>query len=337
MTKYTLNETPVRTSINFAINDISLDLDIPTTYKNKELDIENKDKVEIITTNKKDYSSRIGLSLKEYQETIINIKKDIKEPLIINCNVDNFQVTNIIINVSKNINTKVIIKYNGNGYNISKINANLKEYSTLYLDIINTTNDTSHNFISMEHSVLEKAYLNTNFIDLGGKVRLSNYYSELNGIEARNDFKNIYLGNNEDIIDMNYYMLINGIKASGDIRVEGAIDNNSKKSFKGTIDFLSGSKESIGEENENCIILSDTAISKSLPVLLCSEENVVGTHGVSSGKIDKNKLFYLMSRGLSEQESKKLIINANFNSIINNLIDDSTKEEIFKIIDKKID
>jgi Fe-S cluster assembly scaffold protein SufB len=189
----------------------------------------------------------------------------------------------------------------------------------------------------MEHNILEKAYLNTNFIDLGGKVRLSNYYSELNGIESKNDFKNIYLGNNEDIIDMNYYMLINGIKANGNIKVEGAVDNNSKKSFKGTIDFLVGSKESIGEENENCIILSDTAISKSLPVLLCGEENVVGAHGVSSGKIDKNKLFYLMSRGLTEQESKKLIINANFNSIINNLIDDSTKEEIFKIIDKKID
>ena len=44
-----------------------------------------------------------------------------------------------------------------------------------------------------------------------------------------------------------------------------------------------------------------------------------------------------MSRGLSEQESKRLIIKANFNSIINSLIDDDIKQEILNIVDKKID
>ena len=137
MTKYTLNETPVRTSINFAINDISLDLDIPTNYTFKEPTIENNDNVDISTKIKKDYTSRIGLNLKEYQETVINIKEDINKPLIINYNVDNFQVTNIVINVSKNTTSKIIIKYTGNGYNFSKVTTNLEEYSTLDLDIIN--------------------------------------------------------------------------------------------------------------------------------------------------------------------------------------------------------
>ena len=337
MTKYTLNETPVRTSINFAINDITLDLDIPTKYKFKDIDIKNKNNNEIKTTTKNNFNSRIGLSLDKYQETIINIKEDTTKPLIINYDVDNFLVNNIVINISKNIKAEVIIKYTGHGFNSSKINTNLEEYSNLKLDLINIIDDTSYSFISMENDIKEKANLDYNFIDLGGKVRLSNYYSNLTEYESKNSFKNIYMGNNDDIIDMNYYMIIKGIKAESNIKVEGSVDNKAKKNFKGTIDFISGSKESIGEENENCVILSDTAVSKSLPVLLCSEESVTGAHGVSSGKIDNNKLFYLMSRGLSEQESKRLIINANFNSIINNLIDEDIKQEIINIIDKKID
>ena len=60
---------------------------------------------------------------------------------------------------------------------------------------------------------------------------------------------------------------------------------------------------------------------------MCGEENVDGTHSVSSGKIDENKLFYLMSRGLSETEAKKVIISSNFKKIID-LLPDEIKEDI---------
>ena len=136
---------------------------------------------------------------------------------------------------------------------------------------------------------------------------------------------------------MNYYINIKGIKANCNLDIEGAIDDACKKSFKGTINFISGCKEAIGKENENCVILSDNAVTKSLPMLLCDEESVTGTHGVSSGKIDPNKLFYLMSRGLDLIESKKLIINSNYTHIIDKLLDNNIKEEILNIINKRID
>ncbi len=337
MKTYILNETPIRTSNNFQINDITLDLEIPKEYNFKELDILNLEDNKGTSTIKKNFQSRIGLSLDEYLETKLEIKNDTKKPIIINCDVNNFQVNNIIINISKNTIAEIIIKFTGKGFHSSKIITNLEEYSNLRLDVINTIDDSSISLISMENELQEKANLDYNFIDLGGKVRISNYFSNLISYESKNMFNNIYVANNEDIVDINDYMIIKGIKAIGNMKIEGSIDGKAKKSFKGTIDFLSGSKDSIGEENENCVILSDEAISKSLPVLLCSEESVTGAHGVSSGKIDHNKLFYLMSRGLNEQESKRLIINANFNSIINNLIDEDMKQEILDIINKKID
>ena len=70
-------------------------------------------------------------------------------------------------------------------------------------------------------------------------------------------------------------------------------------------------------------------------MLLCGEENVEGAHSVSSGSIDKNKLFYLMSHGIDETEAKNIIIKSNFNVIINN-IPGSVKEEISEIIDNYI-
>ena len=70
--------------------------------------------------------------------------------------------------------------------------------------------------------------------------------------------------------------------------------------------------------------------------MLCHEENVSGAHGVSSGKIDKNKLFYLMSRGLSEGEAKRLVINANFAQVLKNINDENIKTEILELIEKEV-
>jgi Fe-S cluster assembly scaffold protein SufB len=113
--------------------------------------------------------------------------------------------------------------------------------------------------------------------------------------------------------------------------IEGALNDNAKNHFKGIIDFIEGSKNAVGYENENCLLFSDKAISKSLPMLLCHEEDVSGTHSVSTGKPDEDKLFYLKSRGISEDESKKLIMIGNFTKALTKV---KNKEEILEYIDE---
>ena len=68
-------------------------------------------------------------------------------------------------------------------------------------------------------------------------------------------------------------------------------------------------------------------------MLLCHEEDVEGAHGVSSGKVDEKKVFYLMCRGIERKDAEKLIIKANFNKIIETIEDEDIKEYILKEID----
>ena len=71
-------------------------------------------------------------------------------------------------------------------------------------------------------------------------------------------------------------------------------------------------------------------------MLLCHEEDVAGSHSVSSGKIDNQKLFYLMSRGLSKKEALKLIVNASFNEIVEKQKNNELKECVLNIINKEL-
>lgn len=323
--KYILNETPVRTSNNFRINDLTLDLDI----NEKELSKLNIKGIEYKESIKTNFNSKINLKHDIYRCLDIDITND-SDIEISSLLETNYLIDQININLSKNTNSSIVIKYGGEGFHNLKICINANKNSTSNITVLNLLSRDSISFISFENSIDEESNIDINFIDLGGKIKVSNYYSALEN-RSTNTFNNIYIGKEKDILDMNYYMLNKGEKTNSNIEIAGALFDESNKNFKGIIDFIEGSKNAVGYENENCLLFSDKAISKSLPMLLCHEEDVSGTHSVSTGKPDEEKLFYLKSRGISEDESKKLIMIGNFTKALTKV---KNKEEILEYIDE---
>ena len=323
--KYILNETPVRTSNNFRINDLTLDLDI----KEKELSKLNVKGIEYKESIKTNFNSKINLKHDNYRCLDIDITND-SDIEISSLLETNYLIDQININLSKNTNSSIVIKYGGEGFHNLKICINANKNSTLNITVLNLLSRDSISFISFENSIDEESNIDFNFIDLGGKIKVSNYYSVLEN-RSTNTFNNIYIGKEKDILDMNYYMLNKGEKTNSYIEIAGALFDESNKNFKGIIDFIEGSKNAVGYENENCLLFSDKAISKSLPMLLCHEEDVSGTHSVSTGKPDEDKLFYLKSRGISEEDSKRLIMLGDFSKALTKV---KNKEEILEYIDE---
>ena len=202
---------------------------------------------------------------------------------------------------------------------------------------VNLLNSNTNNFLSIESIVEEGAKLEVVIIDLGGNITVTNYYTNLSGKFSSSNVDSIYLGKDEQKIDINYIAHLNGEKSNCNIEVQGALKDKAIKNFKGTIDFKTGAVKSIGAENEFCMLLSDKAKSKALPMLLCTEEDVEGSHSTATGKVDESELFYLMTRGFSKKESMKLIVKANFSAIIDKINDESLKEEIINEVDNRLD
>lgn len=345
MEKYILNETPVKTTSNFKINDIKVDLDIPKEYHFHQFDIKGDiSKLEFSIEEGKGLESKIGLKFDKSLNLNIKVKKQVvvEKPIYItyNFNENDNLINNIKIHLEENSKASFIFKYksltNEKNFNHIKEIVIGEKNSKANITILNLLNENSNNFIGIELEEYENSDIKHNIIDLGGNISISNVYGELLEYNSTHYLNNIYFGNKNDKLDMNYHIKNIGSSSKNYINVEGALTDNSIKHFKGTIDFIKGASKSIGEENENCILLSDTCKSRSLPMLLCNEENVEGAHGVSSGKIDFTKLFYLMSRGLSEKEAEKLLVVANFNKIIKEINDEETEKEVLDIINTLI-
>lgn len=347
MEKLKLNETPVRTSRNFLINNIKLEnVVIPEKLEMFQ---------NVVVTGTKSFDKDInkqhlnyGLS-EELEENVfykansqiaINVKENDNIKITYDFDDDNLQLVNQI-DIYATGNANIIIEYksstNKECFHNGVIKVFAKENAKLNITVINLLNSNSEHFEAMENILEDNSDLNYTIIDIGGKNSIQNYYSNIIGKSAKNDLKTIYLGSENQIKDINYIAELRGQKSFVDIDVQGALKENAKKNFKGTIDFKKGCKKAKGNENEFCMLLSEKAKSLALPMLLCTEDDVEGNHSTASGKVDKEQLFYIMTRGLSYKEAVKLIVRANFNKTIERILDEEVKQNIIKEIDERLD
>lgn len=344
-----INETPRRTSRHFNINNIKLEnIEIPKKVEEFK-NIEIKTSKAIVETKIDEFTLNYGLGeILENQvkkqsnkqiKLIIDEKEDENIEITFNFDKQNINlIENIEIVAKPNSKATVIIKYASNenekAYHNGIIRTIAEENANIDIVLVNLLNTSSNNFVSIENTLNKNSNIKYTIVDFGGKNSITNYYSNLLGDEANNELSTIYLGGKDQLFDINYIAELRGKKSNIDIDVQGALKDNGKKNFKGTIDFKQGCKKSKGNENEYCMLLSDEAKAIALPMLLCTEHDVEGNHSTASGKVDKSELFYIMSRGLSYTEAIKLIVKARFNKIIDNLENENIKKEILEKIDK---
>lgn len=333
-----LNNTPLRTSNNFNINSINLDVNIPKNIK-EFANIQVNKKIEELKENLK-FKYGVGLNCNTSNNNIIiNLNNNDNVNLIYNFDDENEALINQILINAKG-NSSLTIEYLSNTNKECFHNGAIKliadENANVSINIVNFLNEASNNFETIENELYKNSNVNYTIIDIGGQKSISNYYSSIIGENATNNVKTIYLASENQFKDLNYIAELYGKKTNIDIDIQGAITGNAKKHFKGTIDFKKGCKKAKGNENEYCMILSEDAKAIALPMLLCSEEDVEGNHSTASGKVDKKILFYIMSRGLSYKEAVTLLVKSNFSKIIESIKNEQLKKTILQKIDEKI-
>ena len=350
-----LNETPVRTSRNFNMNNIKLeDIKIPDNIESFDSVYINSETSKIQVENSSDnkYNLTYGLGdvftnqVKSNSNQSLKVKVDskINKELQIDFKFDSDNsnlVDSIVINANENSKGTIIIKYlsdeNKKYYHNGIIKLYASKNSNINVIVVNLLNSNSNSFISIDNELCENAKVNYTIIDFGGKNSISNYYSNLKGNYSSNSLNSIYLGKENQLFDLNYISELRGIKTNINIEAQGALKDKAVKHFKGTIDFKKGAKKAKGNENESCMLLSDTAKSLALPMLLCSEEDVEGNHSSSSGKTSEKELFYIMSRGFNTKEAMKLMVRARFNKILECIENEELKNEILNKVDERLD
>ena len=114
-----------------------------------------------------------------------------------------------------------------------------------------------------------------------------------------------YIGQHTHIIDMNEVVNHFGKHTESEINVGGPCATVQRRSSVERL-ILRPALPILSETSmENVLMLGDDVENKTVPVILCSEENVVGNHGATIGELDEDTMFYFASRGIDKEHAGK--------------------------------
>jgi len=168
---------------------------------------------------------------------------------------------------------------------------------------------------------------------LGGLETYDNCSVKLSGNRSSFTSDIGYRLGGEELYDLNCEAIHTGKDTDSRITSSGVLSDRAKKLLRGTIDFRTGCKRAVGNEADDVLLLSDTVSNKTVPVILCAEEDVEGNHGATIGRPDENLLYYMNSRGLSEEEALKLLAKAKVETVISRIPDESIRGEMLKALE----
>ena len=183
-----------------------------------------------------------------------------------------------------------------------------------------------------ENASLELVQIYLNTVDAVSKIEIS-----MNGRKSAFTSHIGYLLADDDQLDINLNIVQSGRKTVSNTNVRGVLRGHAEKVFRGTIDFKNGAAGASGTEQENVLLLDEHVVNKTVPVILCAEEDVVGSHGATIGQIDPKQIFYMQSRGISEAQIYEILAQSQLGSIVKQIGDTETEQAVGRLLGKEAD
>ena len=206
------------------------------------------------------------------------------------------------------------------------------ENASIKLVRVNLLSDSTDHFDDLGFHLENDAKAELVQLELGGKRSYVGVRTELVGRKSEYRSATGYLCKGDSLLDMNFVTNEWGKKVSSNMDASGVLLDNSTKVYRGTIDFKEGAKGASGFEKEDTLLFSPSIINKSVPLILCHEEDVEGDHGATIGRIDEKLLFYIKSRGIDEKAAKQLMTEAYINAVTEQIGDDETEGKVIKYV-----
>lgn len=120
------------------------------------------------------------------------------------------------------------------------------------------------------------------------------------------------------------------------ILVHGALKDKATSAYFGMINIDKFAQKTDSYLADKTLLLSGDALANSIPSLKIEANDVRATHGVTVSQIDDEQLFYLMSRGLTQEEAEMMIVEGFFEPVINKIEKEDIKQKIQKIVQERM-
>ncbi len=166
-----------------------------------------------------------------------------------------------------------------------------------------------------------------------GKVRIQN---DLAGEGATSRVTGAYFADGDQHLDYDTFQEHMAPSTTSDFAFKGALRDTATSVWRGMIRVeKEAQKTNAYQENRN-ILLSPKAHADSIPGLEILANDVRCTHGATVSQVDREELFYAMSRGLTRPNAERLIVRAFFQEVLDRIQLEPVREAVTEALEARI-
>ncbi len=243
------------------------------------------------------------------------------------------------IDVAQSATAQFIFNFQNNGTenNFWNVVSEMKVGKNAELNVHQLQQGGDENYLINTTAVQQKrdSRFAIHTICLEGKILRNNLNIAVQGENCETKLNGVYLASGTEHFDNHTYVDHIAPNCSSSENYKGIIDDKATAVFNGKVMVQPDAQKINGFQSNQNILLSDEATVNSKPELEIYADDVLCSHGSTTGQLDEEALFYLQSRGVSESSARKMLIRAFVFDVLDEIKLDAFRTHIEDLVDEK--
>jgi Fe-S cluster assembly protein SufD len=264
---------------------------------------------------------------------------ELSEPVVVNLRgTGGLAHAHVVVEALPNSHATVVFRHTGTAQHAQNVEIIVRDGAHLTLVSVQEWDDDAVHAASHQARVERDATLRHVVVSFGGGVVRVNPSVELAGTGSRGELYGLSYSDSGQHLESQVYLHHKGAETSGDVLYKGALQGEGARSVW-IGDVLIG-PDAVGtdsyEANRN-LVLTDGARAESIPNLEIETGDIRGAgHASATGRFDDEQLFYLQSRGIGEDEARRLVVLGFLAEIVQKIGVADLETELFAAIEAEL-
>ncbi len=224
--------------------------------------------------------------------------------------------TNLFI-IPENVAAKIHIENTSKGLQVMNNRFLLRKNAKLDILLTGDIDKGSFSFVNNFYMQEDNSELRIMDFNISAGTAVPHHFIMAKGKKSKARIMPAFLAVNRGQIDSQYVIKLFGRESHGIINGIGVLKDFTKAIFRPSVHISKEAKGVTGKEQSNIIMLSENSHARAIPGLFVTENEVEAYHAATVGTVNEDHLYYLMSRGFSLNEAKKMIVVAMFDTFFN--------------------
>lgn len=224
---------------------------------------------------------------------------------------------------------------NNEALNVAVSNIHAGSGANVFRKVVQDWNEKTVSF-QLDTTVAERnANVKNVAVNIGAERARFENQVRIEGAGAHVKMYSLTVAEESQEFDQRTFQIHNAPNAVSDLLYKNALLDNSRSIFSGLIKVAEGAQNTDAYQTNRNLLLDPTAEANALPGLEILANDVKCSHGATTGNVNEDELFYLMSRGIPKRTAMQLMVFGFFEEVIEKVESDELAENLRQLIRNK--